>query len=182
MIDIDTTGKSNVRHKLPDRLFHWTMALTVFVLLLSAFLPIVGIDFDWIPWHWISGVCLTAVVVFHLARVLFVQGLSEMLPRSHDFRKVAPVAQAKYDIYQKSYHWAVALIILTLIITGIPMLIKLDTFLWDRNPSILSDLSWGYVYVVHGISSLLLIFFLLLHIYFSFLPEHRLLLQSMIKG
>ena len=169
------------------------MALTVLVLLGSAFLPIVGVKFDWIPWHWIAGVVLTALVVFHIVRALFVQGLANMLPCSDDVREVwsdtlgkrasaDTFRPAKYDAYQKSYHWTMALTTLALLATGLPMLIKLDTLFWQRNPGILSDVQWGYVYVVHGFASLLLLFLLLLHLYFSVLPEHRKLLVSMLSG
>jgi len=71
---------------------------------------------------------------------------------------------------------------LTLLITGGIMLAKIDTPLWNRDPSILSDTTWGFVYVLHGAASYLLIFFFILHVYFSFLPEHRELLHSMLSG
>lgn len=169
------------------------MALSVVVLLVSAFLPIIGVQFDWIPWHWIAGVVLGLLVLFHIFRVMVVHGLSSMLPRTDDLREVwsdtlgrRPPAEtlkpAKYDVYQKSYHWGVATILLALIASGLPMLIKLDTLFWQRNPGLLSDIQWGYVYVVHGIASLLLVFMVLLHIYFSLLPEHKTLLVAMLKG
>jgi len=169
------------------------MALSVVVLLVSAFLPIVGVQFDWIPWHWIAGVALTLLVLFHLFRVVLVHGLSSMLPGSDDLREAwsdtlgkqlsaKQFKPAKYDVYQKSYHWGVALTLLALIGSGLPMLIKLDTVFWQRNPGLLSDVQWGYVYVVHGIASLVLIFMVLLHIYFSLLPEHKKLLAAMLKG
>ena len=160
------------------------MAIAVLILLLSAILPILGVDFDWIPWHWVTGAVLTALILCHILRALLLQGLGTMLPKGHDFIRGGYAAnkEAKYDIYQKSYHWTVAFVVLALILTGIPMLIKLDTIFWDRNPAIMSDLQWGYVYVVHGVATLLLIFFLILHVYFNFLPEHRQLLVSMITG
>lgn len=180
----NNTRLHGIRHHWPDRLFHWVMALSVLVLMFSAFLPVVGIQFDWIPWHWIAGVVLTLIVLFHIVRAVFVQGLSKMLPRAHDFSRRSPPAgtDSKYDIFQKSYHWGVAVVVLALIVSGIPMLLKLDTLWWDRNPGLLSDTMWGYVYVVHGIAALVLIFMLLLHLYFSFLPEHKQLLKSMITG
>ena len=62
------------------------------------------------------------------------------------------------------------------------MLAKIDTPLWRRDPSILSDQDWGLVYAGHGAASLLLIFFVIVHIYFAFLPEHRRLLAAMVFG
>lgn len=192
-MDRNTPSEATIRHRLPDRVFHWAMSLSVMVLLLSAFLPIVGIQFDWIPWHWIAGVVLTLLVLFHLLRVFFVLGLSSMLPGTDDLREVwsdtvhypqgkKTIKPAKYDVYQKSYHWGVAITLLAIIASGLPMLIKLDTLFWQRNPGVLSDVQWGYVYVVHGIGSLFLIFMVLLHVYFSLLPEHKILLAAMLKG
>lgn len=192
-MDRNKSSEATIRHRLPDRVFHWAMALSVVVLLVSAFLPIIGVQFDWIPWHWIAGVVLGLLVLFHIFRVMFVHGLSSMLPRTDDLREVwsdtlrrRPPAEtlkpAKYDVYQKSYHWGVATILLALIASGLPMLIKLDTLFWQRNPGLLSDIQWGYVYVVHGIASLLLVFMVLLHVYFSLLPEHKTLLVAMLKG
>jgi len=178
------SAANSVRHQWPDRLFHWCMAVTTLILLFSAFLPILGVEFDWIPWHWVSGVILTVVVLFHIVRALFIQGIGKMLPRGYDFRRggFASNAEAKYDIFQKGYHWAVALVMLVIIVTGILMLLKLDTVFWDRNPAILSDQLWGYVYVAHGAAALALIFLIIMHVYFNFLPEHRQLLVSMITG
>ena len=176
----------DVRHKLPDRAFHWTMAILVIILLGTAFLPILGVKFNWVPTHWISGVLLTAAVIFHLYRALFVHGLSTMLPNANDVRATIGKGPAndvgKYDLNQKLYHWSVSLIMLVLVITGVIMLAKIDTPLWNRDPSILSDWNWGVVYSLHGVASMLLIFFFILHIYFALLPEHRQLLIAMVFG
>ena len=175
-----------VRHKLSDRIFHWVMACLVVVLLGTSFLPILGFKFDWVPIHWISGVLLILAVIFHLYRSIFVHGLKTMMPNGDDLRSVLGKNQAgeegKYDLNQKLYHWSVASLILVLLITGGVMLAKIDTPIWRRDPSILSDWNWGIVYTLHGAASLLLIFFFILHIYFAFLPEHRQLLASMVFG
>ena len=175
-----------VRHKLSDRVFHWVMACLVITLLGTSFLPILGLKFNWVPIHWISGVLLIFAVIFHLYRSLFVHGLKTMMPNRDDLRSVVGNAQSgeegKYDLNQKLYHWSVAFIMLVLLLTGGVMLAKIDTPLWRRDPSILSDWNWGIVYTLHGAASLLLIFFFILHIYFTFLPEHRQLLVSMVFG
>ena len=46
------------RHGLTARMFHWVMAASMFVLLFTAFLPIAGIRFAWVQWHWIAGLVL----------------------------------------------------------------------------------------------------------------------------
>ena len=162
------------------------MAVLVIVLLGTAFLPILGVRFDWVPIHWISGVLLTAAILFHLYRAFLVHGVRSMMPTVHDLRvalrREPEEGTVKYDLNQKLYHWSVAATILALVVTGCIMLAKIDTPLWRRDPSILSDQAWGVVYVLHGAASLLLIFFFILHVYFAFLPEHRRLLAAMVLG
>jgi cytochrome b subunit of formate dehydrogenase len=180
------------RHALPERVFHWVMALTVVVCLATAFLPIIGLEFAWVDPHWIAGVLLTAAVLFHLWRVFFRLKLSDMWIYLSDLRELRSLLESndsesgaslqKYDLGQKLYHWAVALLLLSLIFTGLFMLVKLDTWFWGRAPGILSDSTWGVVYTIHGAAALALITMFILHLYFSFLPEHRELLVSMVKG
>ena len=44
-----------VRHSLAARMFHWVMAAAMFTLLLTAFLPIAGVRFAWVTWHWVPA-------------------------------------------------------------------------------------------------------------------------------
>ena len=60
-----------LRHSLAARLFHWSMSVTMFVLLVTAFFPIIGLGFDWVPWHYWSGVIFTAVIVWHIVHTTF---------------------------------------------------------------------------------------------------------------
>ncbi len=59
------------RHTLAARLFHWIMALAMFALLITAFLPRVGYRFPWVAYHWIAGIVLTAAIVFHIIHASF---------------------------------------------------------------------------------------------------------------
>src|SRR6195256_4721216 len=59
------------RHSLMARMFHWVMAASMFTLLFTAFLPIVGIKFAWVKWHWIAGLVLTASILFHIIHASF---------------------------------------------------------------------------------------------------------------
>src|ERR1700733_13952753 len=52
------------RHSLAARLFHWIMAASMFTLLFTAFLPKVGVQFDWVTYHWIAGSILTVSIIF----------------------------------------------------------------------------------------------------------------------
>ena len=160
------------------------MAALSALLLGTAFLPVLGLAFDWVPVHWMAGVLLALAVLFHLYRAVFVHGVAAMMPGRGDLRAAlagAPTG-AKYDLGQKLYHWAAAAVVLALVATGLVMLAKIDTPLWRRDPSILSDQDWGLVYVLHGAASLLLIFLVVLHVYFALLPEHRRLLAAMVAG
>ena len=60
-----------VRHLILDRLYHWLMAIAVLVLLGTAFLPILGLKFQWLETHWITGIVLVVLVVAHVVRALF---------------------------------------------------------------------------------------------------------------
>lgn len=59
------------RHSLAARLFHWIMAVSMFVLLFTAFLPKVGIQFNWVTYHWVTGTVLTLSVLLHIVHATF---------------------------------------------------------------------------------------------------------------
>lgn len=180
-----------IRHRTPDRLFHWAMAVAIIVLGATAFLPILGIKFEWVPIHWPAGAVLTLAVGYHLYRVFAVHGLKEMAPGADDAKElvrglrgkgVADLAPAKYDALQKGYHTATAVTIVVIVVTGLVMLAKIDTVFWKRNPSILTDQAWGVLYVLHGVAAMVTLFLFLIHVYFALIPEHRAFLKSMISG
>ena len=180
-----------VRHRLGDRLFHWSMAACIFILGGTAFLPIIGIKFDWVPIHWWTGAVLVLAILFHLYRVFAVHGIGTMMPGVDDARESLRVAlnrekdglkPAKYDAFQKMYHWTAATAVIVTTATGILMLAKIDTVFWKRFPAILSDMSWGIIYSIHGLGAMLLLFLVIVHVYFAFLPSHRSLLISMVLG
>lgn len=182
---------SGVRHQFSDRLFHWVMAACIFLLGATAFLPIIGIKFDWLPIHWWTGVALVAAILFHLYRVLAVHGIGKMLPGADDVKETVRVAlnrrtedlqPAKYDAFQKSYHWTAAITVLATAVTGVIMLAKIDTTFWRRDPALLPEPVWGVIYVIHGLGAMFLLFLVILHIYFSLIPSHRTYLASMVLG
>lgn len=183
------------RHRLADRLFHWIMAVAVLVLLATAFLPILGYKFDWVPIHWMTGLVLIAATLFHIVRASIWQSLGAMVPGPRDIvdswrivrrtfgsRSVPPVRQGKYSVAQKLYHLAITVLILVLIVTGALMLAKIDTTWWQRDPYFLSSATWGMVYVLHGYASMALISVLIIHVYFALRPEKLLFTRSMILG
>ncbi len=90
-----------IRHRLPDRLFHWVTATLVIILLATAFLPILGINFNWVPIHWISGILLALAVIFHLYRALFIHGIGKMMPTRADLTALV-VQKAANDEHSRT--------------------------------------------------------------------------------
>lgn len=171
------------RHAPIDRVFHWITALAVLLLMGSAFLPIVGVKFSWVPLHWITGLVLTAAVLYHLVRASFFQRLRCMWLGVRDVRDVlAGRRAAKYTLAQKLMHAVLGSAVLVATVTGVIMLAKVDTPLWKRDPYLLDAATWGVVYVLHGASALLCLTLTMTHVYFSLLPEKRAYLRAMIGG
>jgi formate dehydrogenase subunit gamma len=171
------------RHAGVDRAFHWLTAIAVLVLLGTGLLPVVGIEFSWVMIHWIAGVVLAALVLFHLVRSLIWQSLRSMWVGPRDVREMSgDVLPGKYSLAQKLMHHAMTIVILTTVATGVLMMAKIDTPFWERNPYLLPAESWGIIYVLHGLAALITVTLVMIHIYFSLLPEKRLYLRSMLRG
>jgi formate dehydrogenase subunit gamma len=183
-----------VRHRLPDRIFHWVMAASVVALLATGFLPKLGVNFSWVTIHWSAGLALAAAVLFHIARALVWLEPSSMIVSPADLRaawratllalgrRAAVPKPGKYLLLQKLYHHAIALVLLITIGTGLPMMVKIDTPFWTRNPYVLSDGAWGVIYVLHGLAAMASITLIMLHVYFALRPEKLWLTRSMILG
>lgn len=174
------------RHKLVDRVYHWVMAIAVLILMATAFLPIIGWKFPWLDLHWITGLVLTAAILFHIIRALFWQNFWSMVVDGEDLRNVARGVGAgrpgKYNIAQELYHLAVAVLILGVIGSGLLMLRKIDTPFWQRNPYWFDDKGWGVIYVIHDLVAMSLITMVMIHIYFAIRPDERHLTRSMFRG
>jgi len=182
-----------VRHRLTDRFYHWIMAVSVLTLSVTAFLPIVGIKFDWVTIHWIAGVVLSAAVVFHIVRALAAQdwramavgpkALAEGVAELEALAAGAPPPRAaKYPIAQRLYHLAIAVLVLITMASGGLMLAKIDTPLWRRDPYFLADQDWGWVYLAHGYAAMAILSLILVHIYFGLRPDKWWITRSMIRG
>lgn len=176
-------GERIVRHRGVDRLFHWVMALSVLALLVTGIFPIIGIEFPWLTIHWISGLVLTAAVLFHIVRALFWQKLKCMWIRARDFRELfdSNVKPGKYSVAQKGMHAAVTVLVLLVIGSGLVMFAMIDTPWWDRTNA-LSEATLGWVFLIHGLSTLALVALVSLHIYFGLRPEKLFYTRSMIRG
>lgn len=178
-----------VRHKLIDRVFHWLMAGTMITLVLTGLCPIFGIELNWVQIHWIAGILLTVIIIFHIVRsVLRYNLLSiwvgpvEIYKFLISLRQGIVIRPGKYSIAQRLMHNAVTIFCLVAILTGLLLLLRIDTPLWERDPYILSQYAWGLVYVLHGLAALVFVTIILVHIYFAIRPETLFYLRSMVLG
>jgi cytochrome b subunit of formate dehydrogenase len=184
-----------LRHAMSERVFHWGMSLAMLVLLVTAFAPVMGIQFAWVTIHWVAGVILTVMIVYHIIHATFWQDFWAMWVDKADIK--AGVAElrhmigrngtevpkaAKYPIDHKLFHHGAAVSGLAAIVTGIFMMLRLETPFWTANPYMLSDNSWGVMYVVHGVSGVILIALVISHIYFAIRPDKWWITKSMIYG
>jgi len=183
------------RHSLVARLFHWIMATSMFTLLFTAFLPRVGIQFPWITYHWIAGAVLTSSIVFHIIHASFWMDFWAIWPDKTDVedawrrvRRFAGVSAppprkfAKYPLENKLYHGAIIVAGLSAIFTGVFMMFRVSTIFFPRNPYLFSDMTWGLMYVLHGLAGVGLIALIMMHVYFGLRPEKRAITKSMIFG
>jgi len=169
------------RHKAIDRAYHWVMAATVLILLVTAFLPILGIKFEWVGIHWVTGLVLTVIVLFHIVRASVWQSFRAMVPDGQDLAQ--PFAKpGKYSVAQKLYHLAISVLILAAIGSGLLMWRKVDTPFWQRDPYWLSTDSWGVVYAIHGLAAMALVTMVIIHVYFALRPDEWYLTRSMLRG
>lgn len=183
------------RHSLVARVFHWVMATSMFTLLFTAFLPKIGFQFNWVTWHWIAGVVLTVSVIFHIFHASFYLDFWSVWPDKIDVQDAArrmrrffgepappPRKFAKYPLENKLYHAAIIAAGLTAITTGVFMMSRVRTIFFPRNPYLFSDMTWGMIYVLHGLAGVGLIALITVHVYFAIRPEKRPITASMFTG
>ncbi len=183
------------RHSLVARLFHWIMAASMFTLLFTAFLPRVGVQFNWVTYHWIAGVVLTISVIFHIFHASFFLDFWSIWPDRADLedarkrvqrfmgKPAAPPRKfAKYPLENKLYHGVIILCGLSVILTGVFMMVRVRTIFFPRNPYLFGDMTWGLMYVLHGLAGVGLIALVMVHVYFAIRPEKLAITESMIFG
>ena len=183
------------RHSLVARLFHWVMAAAMFTLLFTAFLPKIGIQFDWVTYHWIAGAVLTVSIIFHVIHASFWLDFWSIWPDKADLqdagrrvrrffgRPAAPPRKfSKYPLENKLYHGAIIAAGLSAILTGVFMMSRVRTIFFPRNPYLFGDMTWGLMYVLHGLAGVGLIALVMVHVYFAIRPEKLDITKSMIFG
>ncbi|OFW13967.1 MAG: hypothetical protein A3F69_01335 [Acidobacteria bacterium RIFCSPLOWO2_12_FULL_66_10] len=182
------------RHGLGARLFHWVMAASMFVLLFTAFLPIVGVRFAWVQWHWIAGLVLTASIVFHLVHATFFQDFWSIWVTPKDIPEfkneimrelgydVPGPKDGKYPLGNRLYHTASVVVGLGVTITGLFMMVRIRTPFFTRDPYLFADTTWGFTYVGHGLAGVALVGLVIAHVYFAVRPEKWWITKAMIVG
>lgn len=176
-------GRRVLRHETIDRLFHWIMAGSILLLILTGVAPIIGLRIAWLNLHWIAGLVLTFVVIFHIVRSLFWQDFKSMILGPRDFGEPFDSTKkpGKYSFEQKGMHWAVTVVVLAVVVTGLLMFLQIDTPFWDRTNS-MPESQLGLVFLLHGLSTLALVALTASHIYFALRPEKLFYTRSMISG
>jgi cytochrome b subunit of formate dehydrogenase len=183
------------RHSLAARLFHWVMAAAMLALLITAFLPKLGVKFPWVTYHWIAGIVLIASILFHIVHATFFLDFWSIWPDRADiedagrrlrraFGQTAPPPRrfAKYPLENKLYHGVIVLAGLAVAITGFFMMFRVRTPFFTRNPYLFGDMTWGMMYVLHGLAGVGLIALITVHVYFAVRPEKLDITKSMIFG
>jgi cytochrome b subunit of formate dehydrogenase len=183
------------RHSLAARLFHWIMAAAMFALLITAFLPRVGMPFAWVTYHWIAGLVLTASILYHIVHATFWMDRWSIWPDKIDFEDAMrrwkratgsqappPRRFAKYPLENKMYHAVIVLAGLSVMLTGVFMMSRVRTPFFTRNPYLFSDMTWGLMYVLHGLAGVGLIALIMVHVYFAVRPEKLVITKSMVFG
>ena len=164
-VEVADDGARVVRHPLASRIFHWTMAAAIFALLITAFFPVLGIQFPWLTIHWVAGLILIASIAFHVVHAVFVMDLKAVWIGPGDARAMwrrflrsigrqgsDPALPGKYPLENKLYHHAVTVTGFGVMITGVLMMFRIDTPLFTRDPYLFGEQTWGWVYVGHGLS------------------------------
>ena len=183
------------RHNLSARMFHAIMALSMLALLFTAFLPKVGVQFQWVTYHWIAGIVLSISVVYHIFDAFLGQDFWSIWPDSEDIEdagrrmkralgQAAPEPRkfAKYPLENKLYHLVVMLAGLSVIVTGLFMMKRVRTPFFERNPYLFGDMTWGWMYVLHGLAGVGFVGLVTVHIYMAIRPEKFFITKSMIFG
>ena len=168
-----------VRHAAVDRAFHWLTAITILTLMGTALLPILGVRFDWSPIHWVAGVILILLTIFHLLRSMAWRKLRSIWFTAGELRREQV---GKYSAAQKLMHHAMGLMALSAVVTGALMLKKIRTPFFERDPYVFGFDTWGVIYVIHGLAALAAVTLVMIHIYFALIPENRMYLRAMLRG
>lgn len=183
------------RHTAASRVSHWILAASVLTLLVTSFVPILGLKFPWVTVHWIAGLVLAAYTVFHAIHATARRTLHTMWISREELKEGwarvklmagrparEPRKPGKWPLENKLFHHLTMVAALVVVGTGLLMMLRIDTPFTAATPYILSDATWGIVFVLHGAAAVLFVATTMMHIYFAIRPENLFLTWSMIRG
>ena len=182
------------RHTFMARAFHWFMAASMFVLLFTAFLPIAGFRFPWVTWHWMAGLALTASIIYHIIHATFFLDFWSIWVGPKDIpefkseimlelgKEVPGYRSGKYPLGNKLYHLAIVIVGFSAVITGLLMMPRIRTPFFTRDPYYLTDSTWGFTYVLHGLAGVGLVGLVIAHVYFAVRPDKWWITEGMLFG
>ncbi|MCA1584334.1 MAG: cytochrome b/b6 domain-containing protein [Acidobacteria bacterium] len=183
------------RHSFVARVFHWVMAAAMLVLVFTSFLPVIGIKFAWVYWHWVAGVLLTASIMFHIVHATVfldfwsiwvgpkdIPEMKSEIMRELGREDIPGPRPGKYPLGNRLYHLVVMVAGLAVIATGLLMMYRVRTPLLERNPYVMSDPAWGFTYVLHGVAGVGFVGLIIAHIYFALRPEKLWITKAMVFG
>jgi cytochrome b subunit of formate dehydrogenase len=182
------------RHSFMARMFHWFMAASMFVLLFTAFLPIAGFRFPWVTWHWVAGLVLTGSIIYHIVHATFWLDFWSIWVGPKDIpefkseimlelgKEVPGYRPGKYPLGNKLYHLAIVVVGFAAVITGLLMMPRIRTPFFTRDPYYMTDSTWGFTYVLHGLAGVGLVGLVIAHVYFAVRPDKWWITKGMILG
>lgn len=182
------------RHSFVARMFHWVMAFSMLSLLFTAFLPIVGVKFAWVEWHWMAGILLTSSIMFHIVHASVFMDFWSIWVGPKDIPElkgemmrefgvdVPGPKPGKYPLGNRLYHMAVVVAGLVVVFSGVLMMWRVQTGIVTRNPYLMSDVTWGVTYVAHGLMGVGFVGLVIAHIYFALRPEKLWITKAMVFG
>jgi cytochrome b subunit of formate dehydrogenase len=68
------------------------------------------------------------------------------------------------------------------VITGLLMMPRIRTPLFTRDPYYMTDSTWGFTYVLHGLAGVGLVGLVIAHVYFAVRPDKWWITKGMIFG
>ncbi|MBM4330187.1 MAG: cytochrome b/b6 domain-containing protein [Deltaproteobacteria bacterium] len=201
--DLGPIKEDILRHTLFQRIYHWSNALAVIILIVSGWLlyqprgflsPDSNPSF-WFSWHQWGTALLLVSLIFHVIYESFLaRGPNPMVVDRGELKKLSAIFKnffglskfyprpAKYHPGQIFFHWAVTGNLLALILSGFVIWKPFRDFL----PLSFFGLGWEFIFynrLLHGLFSATLIASLIGHIYFAlFIKKNWTETKSMVTG
>ena len=131
-------------------------------LVFTAFLPVVGVKFAWVYWHWMAGILLTGSIIFHIIHATFFMDFWSIWVGPKDIPEAKAEIMRDFGVElggrspavparQPLYHLAVLVAGLAAIGTGLLMMSRIRRRS-RAQPRLMGDAAHGVTYVLHGLA------------------------------